>query len=116
MILRANNRLLALVPLIPPLLILIPLLDNPIPTVIGWMSLSARNNVPAHQEEQQLQNANVLGGPGTGSQLWAYLIMAFFGNFATKKLIPNIKMYTLRKGICGKDLGKRGTSTADKEM
>ena len=34
----------------------------------------------------------------------------------TNKLVPNIKQYTLRKGICGKDLGKRGTSIADKDV
>lgn len=40
--------------------------------------------------------------------------MACIGYISTYKLIPKISNYTLRKGICGKDLGKRGTEIADK--
>jgi len=42
--------------------------------------------------------------------------MGIFGFVLTDRFIPNLKEYTLRKGICGKDLGKRGTSLADKPI
>jgi len=34
----------------------------------------------------------------------------------TNNLVPKIKEYTLRKGIFGKDLGKRGSSREDIAM
>lgn len=45
--------------------------------------------------------------------LWAYLAVAAFGYLATYTLVPHIQQYTLRKGISGKDLGKRGTPLAE---
>jgi hypothetical protein len=50
------------------------------------------------------------------SSILAYLMMGFIGYVATVRLVPHIKQYTLRKGIFGKDLGKRGTATADVPM
>jgi hypothetical protein len=50
------------------------------------------------------------------SSILAYLVMGFFGYLATVRLVPHIQQYTLRKGIFGKDLGKRGTATADVPM
>jgi len=54
--------------------------------------------------------------PTVSSQLVAYLAMGIFGFILTDRLVPKIKEYTLRKGICGKDLGKRGTDLADKPV
>jgi len=51
--------------------------------------------------------------PSISSQLLAYVSMGIFGCISTDRLIPSIKEYTLRRGICGKDLGKRGTDLAD---
>lgn len=53
---------------------------------------------------------------GSSQQLLAYMFMGVLGHLATRKLIPSIQMYTLRKGICGKDLGKRGTPRGDTPM
>jgi hypothetical protein len=50
------------------------------------------------------------------SSILAYLVMGFFGYLATVRLVPHIQQYTSRKGIFGKDLGKRGTATADVPM
>ena len=90
---------LALLPLLPPFLLLIRLLDNPVDTVKRW-----------------LDDTEDSGPPSMGSQLLAYVTMAFMGYFVTYRMVPTIKMYTLRKGISGKDLGKQGTSMADREM
>jgi UDP-N-acetylglucosamine--dolichyl-phosphate N-acetylglucosaminephosphotransferase len=46
----------------------------------------------------------------------AYVSLAIVGYVFTDRLVPHIKSYTLRKGIAGKDLGKRGTSIADKDV
>ena len=54
--------------------------------------------------------------PPVSSQLLAYVLVSIFGYWATDRLIPIIKSYTLRKGISGKDLGKRGTVLADKDV
>mmetsp|Transcript_8635 Transcript_8635/g.12741 ORF Transcript_8635/g.12741 Transcript_8635/m.12741 type:complete len:434 (+) Transcript_8635:121-1422(+) len=45
-----------------------------------------------------------------------YVCTAIAGYMSTSTLIPNIKQYLLKQGICGKDLGKRGTSVADKDI
>lgn len=78
-----DNKILAALPLLPPLLLFC----------------------------QVLVHHNALY-----TQLLAYLVMSMGGYVATDRLIPSIQVYMLRKGICGKDLGKRGTSVADKDM
>merc|ERR1719232_262670 len=47
-------------------------------------------------------------------ELITYVGMSFIGYLISNSLIPIIKSYTLRKGIAGKDLGKRGTDLADR--
>ena len=54
--------------------------------------------------------------PPIGDQLLVYLFIAIFGYWATDRLVPVIKMYTLKKGISGKDLCKRGTALEDKDV
>ena len=54
------------------------------------------------------------GNHNNHRELLVYIVMACIGYISTYKLIPKISNYTLRKGICGKDLGKRGTEIADK--
>jgi UDP-N-acetylglucosamine--dolichyl-phosphate N-acetylglucosaminephosphotransferase len=41
-------------------------------------------------------------------QLLAYVSLAVIGFMTTSRLVPVIKTYTLRKGLSGKDLGKKG--------
>jgi len=85
-----NDTVLALLPLVPPLIFAIPLLfANPTTTT---------------------ESSSVC------RSILAYFGVAVAGFIVTNSLIPNIKQYTLRKGISGKDLGKRGTSIADKDM
>ena len=100
-----TNMILAVIPLLFPLWYLIPLLDHPVPILGRWL------RILVHRLPEDAPKI-----PPVGSQLLAYVAVALLGYVATLKLIPNIKQYTLRKGICGKDLGKRGTSIADKDM
>lgn len=97
---QASNQQLALTPLAVPLYLLLRLLGNPIPIVRGWFG-------PKMSDEEP---------PPMSSQLLAYMIVGISGYVVTDALVPNIKQYTLRKGISGKDLGKRGTVMAEKDM
>lgn len=112
------DRLLALSPLFIPLFLCIRLLGNPVPILQRWfqrwlVSIGIQSIDGIRQEMH-----TVLDGKrdAVSSQLLAYLIMAFAGYMATTRLVPHIQQYTLRKGIAGKDLGKRGTATADQPM
>jgi hypothetical protein len=105
---RNCDWLLAVCPLIPPVVLLIPLLQNPIPMIGRWLKLYSGQTATGNEVTLDLD--------GVGSQLLAYVTVALLGFIATDKLVPHIKKYTLRKGITGKDLGKRGTPTANTEM
>lgn len=100
-----NDFRLALLPLLAPLIVLLQLMDNPLETVQRWIRHWFNND---GQVESKV--------PSIGSQLLAYVIMATLGYFLTSRMVPTIKVYMLKRGICGKDLGKRGTSIADKDM
>jgi len=93
-----SNHFLAVVPLLPVVYLSICLLDNPLTILAKSIEHSQPEILPV------------------GSQLVAYATMAVLGFVATQRLVPHIQQYTLRKGISGRDLGKRGTAAADKEM
>jgi sterol desaturase/sphingolipid hydroxylase (fatty acid hydroxylase superfamily) len=112
---------LALLPLIPPSLLLITLLDNPLPFLQHWWesnssSSSSSNSGSINEHEQQHKYALGLSSLSLGAQLVVYIIVALIGYYTTHRLVPHIQQYTLRKGICGKDLGKRGTPLEDRDM
>eukprot|EP00934_Nitzschia_sp_Nitz4_P008664 Nitzschia sp. Nitz4//scaffold178_size73299//26550//28077//NITZ4_005700-RA/size73299-processed-gene-0.29-mRNA-1//-1//CDS//3329539125//8654//frame0 len=95
-----SNYILAAVPLLTPTWYLGELLSDPIR---GMKILF--NKPPAFE-----------GDSTVGPQLLAYVLVACWGFLATNQLIPTIQQYTLRKGIFGKDLGKRGTPLAEKPV
>ena len=101
---KAANTFFALVPLIPGAFLAVSLLNNPLTTIRRWFTNLSR-------EREDTPDI-----PPVSSQLLAYIFIGIAGYWITNKLVPNIKQYTLRKGICGKDLGKRGTSIADKDV
>jgi hypothetical protein len=103
---RIIDSRLTLVPLVPPLILLILLLDNPIPIISRWIQ---------HYFSDRPRDSSP-EAPPVGSQLLAYVTVACLGYLGTNRLVPHIKQYTLRKGISGRDLGKLGTSIADKDM
>ena len=47
--------------------------------------------------------------------LWSVAI-SIVGFFLTNQLIPIFSQYTLKRGLCGKDLGKRGTPNESKDV
>ena len=115
-----HGRTLFLIPLIPSAYLFLHLLVQQdiwdgIQTACHFLVLkhftnddgSVNDNVNTHAAAET---------PTIGLQLLAYLAVAALGYWATDQLIPIIKTYTLRKGISGKDLGKRGTSRENQEM
>lgn len=104
-----RDALLALVPLIPPLVLLLQLMEHPWDTLQRWYAhfFVTNGNGNLHSIEQT---------PTVATQLLAYIIMAIVGYVITILMVPSIQVYTLRKGICGKDLGKRGTLQGEQPM
>ena len=97
-----TNYILASIPLLIPALTAISLLENPQALASRWVE-----KLPLVGSDGDIPT------PSVSSQLLVYSAMGFFGFVLTNRLVPSIKEYTLRKGICGKDLGKRGTALAD---
>lgn len=111
-VLPVDNRLLAVIPLLPPLALL--------------LSLFCQHFRQEQQEENSFLRSAIFGSLSSSSlhqsyysyssQLLAHVCIAILGFLLTNQLIPHIQQYTLRRKICGKDLGKRGTATADQPM
>jgi hypothetical protein len=121
-----NGRTLFLIPLIPSAYLFLHLLVQQdiwdgIQTACHFLVLKHFTNDDVSVNVNVNANADVnthaaAETPTIGLQLLAYLAVAALGYWATDQLIPIIKTYTLRKGISGKDLGKRGTSRENQEM
>jgi hypothetical protein len=99
-----SNRILAFVPLSLPLYLYGRLVYQSSPFLSSFVSTN---------ESLTRTSATTTT---TAAQLAAYLILAAAGYSVTRQLVPHIQQYTLRKGICGKDLGKRGTALADRPV
>ncbi len=138
-----NGVILASIPLLFPCYILIQLLfinntgNNPFQTILTWITrfIAVSFTLPGERSSSNdlLGNNNgqdttvtsasatsaaniIIHPPPVSSQLLAYVIVAALGYWATDCLIPIIKKYTLRKGISGKDLGKRGTKLGHNDV
>jgi len=90
--------ILSIVPLLPPIYILHQILSNDFNRI-------ADTNYYADSSSSSV-----------GAQLVLFLALGILGHVGTYKLIPNIKYYMLKRGICGKDLGKKGTKSEDDDM
>ena len=86
--------ILSIVPLLPPIYILYQILSNDFNRTTDSDSSSS----------------------SVSAQLVLFLALGILGHVGTYKLIPNIKYYMLKRGICGKDLGKKGTKSEDDDM
>lgn len=109
------NCLLAVVPILMPGWYLLDLVENPVAVAerwLQWVFLSFTTTITTTSSKDSLSSTT----PPVSSQLLAYLGMGLFGFVLTDRLVPHIKEYTLRKGICGKDMGKRGTPLAEKPV
>lgn len=122
--------ILASIPLFLPIYMLLQLLftDNntPLQIIQTWISRFITNTLSLPGNSDNTNSKKSVGSiatmviqnhpPPVASQLLAYVLVSIIGYWTTDRLIPIIKSYTLRKGISGKDLGKRGTTLADKDV
>lgn len=53
---------------------------------------------------------------GTRGELGASAVLAVLGYLATVYVLPTFTPFLARSGLTGKDLCKKGTASADKEM
>lgn len=88
---------LCLLPLLPSLWVLLHLLSADV------------NSAPSSA-------SNAAAAPSTGAQLLLFTALGSLGYFMTNRLIPNIKSYMIKRGICGKDLGKKGSKNEDVDV
>ena len=89
--------ILSIIPLLPPIYILYQILSNDF------------NRIARTTDSDSSSSS-------AGAQLVLFLALGILGHVGTYKLIPNIKYYMLKRGICGKDLGKKGTKSEDDDM
>lgn len=99
--------LLALIPLLPPFVLLIQLMEHPLDTLQRWYTYF----FTTHEYDSNVEQI-----PTVATQLLVYILIAIAGYILTTIMVPSIQVYTLRKGICGKDLGKRGTLQGEQPM
>ena len=109
------NYILAILPLTLPGWYLIDQLDDPIGVLGRWFQFFLTNS-SSSSSDTTTDLLPTPPPPPVGSQLLAYAVMSLGGFVVTNHLIPHIQEYTLRKGICGKDLGKRGTPMGEKPI
>ncbi|KAL9180996.1 hypothetical protein ACHAXT_009801 [Thalassiosira profunda] len=95
---------LAALPLLPPLWVLSQLLSN---------DLDGRSN---DGDTRRAHSINDASSSSVGAQLLLFLALGALGHIATHRLIPSIKFYMSKRGICGKDLGKKGTEREDDDV
>jgi len=100
---RFLDASIAFLPLIPPASLLFHRLS------LWWAK-------EPHSKQELVLSMVRPDGWSIENQLLAYVSLAIIGFAATNHLIPNIKAYTLRKGLSGKDLGKRGTRTENNDI
>ncbi|KAL7538141.1 hypothetical protein ACHAXR_008313 [Thalassiosira sp. AJA248-18] len=84
-------RALAVLPLLPP----------------AWVVFQIVSNETGANDETT---------SSVGAQLLGFWALGMLGYIGTYRLIPSIKFYMLKRGICGKDLGKKGTKSENDDV
>jgi hypothetical protein len=98
---------LSVIPLLPPLYILFQLI---------FIDLVGR---AAHSDDGGVivsDTSTITTTTSVGAQLLVFLALGILGHVGTHRLIPNIKHYMLKRGICGKDLGRKGTMNENDDV
>ena len=107
-------RVLAILPLLPPLHKLYQLVANE--DILGSI-IAKLNNDKSIGVGVGVDGSIVVDEENpVGLQLLLFLILGILGHFGTHRLIPGIRYYMLKRGICGKDLGKKGTDREDVDV
>lgn len=102
---RSHQIALCIAPLLPSLWVLHSLLSSDLGSAIG-----GRNDTTVSPSPISTAATSV------GAQLLLFMALGIFGYVGTNRLIPSIKYYMLKRGISGKDLGKKGTPSENEDM
>ncbi|KAL3768099.1 hypothetical protein ACHAW5_009156 [Stephanodiscus triporus] len=97
-------KVLSVIPLLPPLYILFQLIlctDDSVDRKIDSEDSGSANDAATTTTTTTISSV--------GAQLLLFLALGILGHVGTHRLIPNIKHYMLKRRICGKDFGKKGT-------
>jgi hypothetical protein len=105
-------RVLCIVPLLPPLYILSQIIWADL--VGGAADSIDRGTANRHAGTSTTETTTT--STSVGAQLLLSSALGILGHVATHRLIPNIKHYMLKRGICGKDLGKKGTESENDDV
>lgn len=100
-------KVLSITPLLPPLYILFQLIFI---DLVGRAADSDDGGVIVSDASTITTTTSV------GAQLLVFLALGILGHAGTHHLIPNIKHYMLKRGICGKDLGRKGTKNENDDV
>jgi len=98
---------LAALPLLPSLYILCQLLADERQQL--WPSSNTVHQATPGNDD--LHDRNLVG-----MQLLLFAALGAVGHAVTNRLIPNIRGYMVRRGISGKDLGKKGTALEGEDV
>lgn len=102
----AHLQALSILPMLPPLWVLFQLLYSNDVGRLKRVDIDATNFV----------DGGSLTATSVGGQLLVFLALGVIGHLGTHRLIPSIQYYMLKRGICGKDLGKKGTQSENDDM
>jgi hypothetical protein len=101
-------QVLSITPLLPPLYILFQLIFI---DLVGRAADSDDGGVIASDDASTITTTT-----SVGAQLLVFLALGILGYAGTHRLIPNIKHYMLKRGICGKDLGRKGNKNENDDV
>ena len=99
-------QVISIIPLLPPLYILFQLIFT---DVVGRTTDSDDSGAASDASTTKTTSS-------VGAQLLVFLALGILGHVGTYRLIPNIKHYMLKRGICGKDLGRKGTKNENDDV
>jgi hypothetical protein len=101
-------RVLCILPLLPPLYILVQLIYADL--------VDRATDSTDRGTENYAGTTTTATTTSVGAQLLLFLALGVLGHVGTHRLIPNIKRYMLKRGICGKDFGKKGTERENDDV
>ncbi len=99
-------QVLSIIPLLPPSYILFQLIFN---DLFGTTADSDDCGAASDASTRTTTSS-------VGAQLLVFLALGILGHVGTHRLIPNIKQYMLKRGISGKDLGRKGSKNENDDV
>jgi UDP-N-acetylglucosamine--dolichyl-phosphate N-acetylglucosaminephosphotransferase len=108
MMMKTSLKALAILPLLPSLWIICRLIS----TDLERIKDSDKNIISSDDNDTAITTI----ASSVGTQLLLFITLGVLGHAGTNRLIPSIKFYMLKRGISGKDLGKKGTAKENDDI